>query len=84
MSFSEDPPVETMTGFLVFAIFSIRIQSLQSELAILRMGMPNSQQKSTELSSNGVAIGIQLPSRIAFTMAAKSSGVRRVSMVFLM
>ena len=48
MSLREEPPVETITGFLVLAIFSIRIQSLQSELAILRMGMPSSQQKSTE------------------------------------
>src|SRR5579862_1204817 len=84
MSFMDEPPVETITGFFVFAIFSIRIQSLQSELAIFRIGMPSSQQTSTELSSNGVAIGMQLASRTAFTRAANSSGLRRVSIVFLM
>ena len=39
-----------MTG-LVRAIFSIRSQSLRSELAILMMGMPSLQQKLTERSS---------------------------------
>ena len=61
---------ETMAGFFAFAIFSIRIQSLQSELAILRMGIPSSQQKSTELSSNGVAIGMQPAARMACTSLA--------------
>ena len=30
-----EPPVETITGFLVLAILSINIQSFKSELAIL-------------------------------------------------
>ena len=34
----DEPPVETITGFLVLAIFSIRIQSFISELAILMIG----------------------------------------------
>jgi hypothetical protein len=53
ISFRDDPPVETMTGFLVVAIFSIRIQSLMSELAILMSSTPSSTQSSTETSSNG-------------------------------
>src|ERR1700730_4932797 len=78
-SLRDEPPVETITGFFVFAIFSIRTQSLQSELATLRMEMPSSQQKSTELSSNGVAMGMQLASRMAWTSLAKSSGLMRVA-----
>src|SRR6266481_1980123 len=83
MSFKDDPPVDTMTGFFVFAIFSIRIQSLQSELAIFKIGIPNSQHRSTELSSKGVAMGMQLAARIAFTSWEKSSASSLVSIVFL-
>jgi hypothetical protein len=49
-SLRDDRPSKTMTG-LVRAIFSIRSQSLRSELAILMMGMPSLQQKLTERSS---------------------------------
>ena len=37
-SLSDVPPVEQMTGLRVLAIFSIRNQSLTSELASLMMG----------------------------------------------
>ena len=59
MSFSEDPPVETITGWRAVAIFSISIQSLRSELAILMIGMPSSTHRSTDASSKGVAMGTQ-------------------------
>ena len=59
MSFNEEPPVEAMTGFFVLAIFSIKIQSLISELASFMISIPSSVHKSTDLSSNGVAIGIR-------------------------
>ena len=42
MSFSELPPVETITGFRAVAIFSMSIQSLRSELAILMIWTPSS------------------------------------------
>src|SRR5215218_4165819 len=45
------PPVETMTGFRVFAIFSSNDQSVMSELAILMISMPRSSQRSTDASS---------------------------------
>ena len=66
MSFSEEPPVETITGFFVLAIFSISSQSFRSELAILRIWMPSSQQRSTDFSSNGVAMrnAAGLPDRL--------------------
>ena len=51
--FERGPPVETMTGFLVFAIFSIRTQSFKSELAILIIGIPRFEQRSTDRSSKG-------------------------------
>src|ERR1700753_4059762 len=70
MSLSDDPPVDTMTGFFVFAIFSINIQSFRSELAILIIGMPSSTHRSTERSSKGVADGIQPALRIALTRIA--------------
>ena len=59
VSFSDDPPSEAMTGSLVLAIFSIRTQSLMSELAILMILTPNSTHRSTEASSKGVAAGMQ-------------------------
>ena len=69
-SFSEEPPVETMTGLRGVAIFSISTQSLTSELAILMIWMPSSTQRSTDASSNGVAIGMQPALRIASTSVA--------------
>ena len=48
-------------AFSLCAIFSISSQSFRSELAILRIGMPSSQHRSTEFSSNGVAIGCKRP-----------------------
>ena len=48
----------------VVAIFSISTQSLRSELAILMIGSSSSTQRSTDASSNGVAIGMQPLSRI--------------------
>jgi hypothetical protein len=57
-SFWEVPPLEQMTGLRVLAIFSINGQSLMSELAILMIGNPSSTHNSTDLSSNGVAIGM--------------------------
>src|SRR6266478_6061323 len=49
----DEPPVEMMTGLWVVAIFSIRNQSLMSELAILMIWTPNSAHLSTEVSSKG-------------------------------
>ena len=73
MSLSDEPPVETMTGLRVLAIFSIRIQSLMSELAILMIGSSSSTQRSTDASSNGVAIGMQPLWRMAFDQRRVSS-----------
>ena len=56
IDFSSEPPVENdAPACRVVAIFSIRNQSLMSELAILMMSTPNSTHRSTEASSNGVA-----------------------------
>ncbi len=70
MSLSELPPVETMTGLRVVAIFSISIQSFRSELAILMIWTPSSWHRSTEASSNGVAIVMQPALRMASTRVA--------------
>ncbi len=64
---SDEPPVEMTTGFFVVAIFSIRNQSLMSELAILRICTPNSTHLSTETSSKGVAMVIRPHFRVART-----------------
>ena len=60
ISFKEDPPVETMTGLRVVAIFSIKIQSFKSEEAILISCTPNLTHMSTDFSSKGVAMVRQL------------------------
>src|SRR3954469_23751143 len=83
MSLMDAPPVDTITGLLVEAIFSIKGQSFKSELAILIMGRSNSSQRSTDASSNGVAIGIQPLSLIAFTRVLYWSFDIFVSRVFL-
>ena len=67
MSLSELPPVETMTGLRAVAIFSISIQSLRSELAILRIWTPSSWHRSTDVSSNGEAIVTHPAFRVAST-----------------
>src|SRR3954470_10276343 len=82
MSLMEAPPVDTITGLLVEAIFSIKGQSFKSELAILIIGKSNSSQRSTDASSKGVAIGIQPLSLIAFTSVLYCSFVILVSSVF--
>ena len=64
---SELPPVETMTGLRVVAIFSISNQSLRSELAILMICTPSSWHRSTEASSNGEAMVTQPALRVAST-----------------
>ena len=66
-SLSEQPPVDTMTGFRVVAIFSMRTQSLPSELAILMIWTPSSWHRSTEASSNGEAMVTQPALRVAST-----------------
>src|SRR3990167_11025660 len=48
ISFSDEPPVEAITGFFVFAILSKRIQSLISALAILIIGRSNFSHKYTD------------------------------------
>ena len=70
MSFSDDPPLEAMTGLPVVAIFSISTQSLMSELAILMICTLSSTHLSTETSSNGVAIVIIPFSRTALVSIA--------------
>ena len=70
MSLSDDPPVETITGFLVLAIFSSSSQSFRSELATFKMGSPSSTHRSTERSSNGVAVAMHPPCRMALTRVA--------------
>ena len=84
MSLSEEPPVETITGFFVFAIFSIRIQSLQSELAILRIG---DAELAAEIDRVLVEWG-RHRNAAGFPDGLHQSwrnprGCRRVSMVFL-
>ena len=83
-SLSDVPPVEQSIGLRVFAIFSISSQSLTSELASLISGNPSSMQKSTDFSSNGVAIGMQPAFLIASVSAMKLSRDMAVSIVFLM
>src|SRR5512135_195868 len=61
MSFSGEPPVDTIAGFLVLAMVSISGQSLMSELAILIIGRPSSTQRATDASSKGVAMGMHPP-----------------------
>ena len=51
--------MDTMTGLRVLAIFSMRIQSLRSELAILMISTPSSSHRSTEASSKGVDMHTQ-------------------------
>ena len=85
MSFTDAPPVETMTGLRVLAIFSIRTQSFMSELAILMISMPSSTHRSTDASSNGVAIRMQpLPADGLDELARTRRFDSRVSSVFLM
>ena len=76
MSFSEHPPVETITGRRTLAIFSSRYQSFRSELATLSTGMPSSTHRSTDDSSKAVAIGMQPPWRIAWTRRAILLGLQ--------
>ena len=64
---------DSITGLFVFAILSIRIQSLRSELAIFRIGISSCSHRSTEASSNAVAIGIQPACRMALAKTAKGS-----------
>ncbi len=62
--------------------FSSSGQSLRSELATLMIGKSNETQRSTDDSSNGVAIGMQLSDRISCTIRAKPSRDIRVASVF--
>ena len=84
VSFSDSPASDTMTGFLVDAIFSRRTQSLESALATLMMGRSSRWIRSTEASSKGVAMGMQFCLRIASTRTAYSSSDILVSMVLRM
>ena len=60
-------------GFAGVAIFSMSIQSLPSELAILMIWTPSSWHRSTEASSNGEAIVTQPALRVASTSVPYSS-----------
>ena len=66
-SLSEQPPVLTMTGLTQLASFSISTQSLPSELASLRICTPSSRHRSTDASSNGVAMVTHPALRMAST-----------------
>ena len=59
ISFKDIPPKDTITGFWNDAILFNKIQSLLSALATFIIGRFKLSQKSTDDSSNGVAIGIK-------------------------
>jgi len=66
----------------VLEIFSIKGQSLESELAIFIIGKSKYSHKSTESSSKGVAIGIQPTFFISLTKTPKLSLFSLVTCVF--
>ena len=58
-------------------------QSFRSELAILMISMPSSSHRSTDFSSNGVAMRMQLPGG-SLHQRRRCPPDSRVSIVFLM